>query len=28
VKYQFPMEYMESFKEFLKSFSGWMVNKA
>ena len=28
VKYQFPMEHMESFKEFLKSFSGWMVNKA
>ena len=28
VKYQFPMEHMESFKGFLKSFSGWMVNKA
>ena len=27
-KYQFPMEHMESFKEFLKSFSAWMVNKA
>ena len=28
VKYQFPIQYMESFKEFLKSFSAWMVNKA
>ena len=28
VKYQFPMEYMKSFKDFLKSFSQWMVNKA
>jgi hemoglobin len=27
VKYQFPMQYMESFKEFLKNFSAWMVNK-
>jgi len=26
-KYQFPMEYMESFTQFLKSFSAWMVNK-
>ena len=28
VKYQFPMEHMKGFKEFLKSFSAWMVNKA
>src|SRR5947208_3312298 len=28
VKYQFPMEHMEGFKDFLKSFSAWMVNKA
>ncbi len=28
VKYQFPMEHMEGFKEFLKNFSAWMVNKA
>ena len=27
VKYQFPMEHMEGFKDFLKSFSAWMVNK-
>ena len=27
-KYQFPMEHMEGFKGFLKSFSAWMVNKA
>ena len=27
VKYQFPMEHMASFKDFLKSFSAWMVNK-
>ena len=27
-KYQFPMEHMQSFKDFLKSFSAWMVNKA
>ena len=26
-KYQFPMQYLESFKQFLKSFSAWMVNK-
>jgi len=26
-KYQFPMEHMESFREFLKNFSTWMVNK-
>jgi hemoglobin len=28
VKYQFPMEHMQSFKDFLQSFSAWMVNKA
>ena len=28
VKYQFPMNHMEGFKSFLKSFSAWMVNKA
>ena len=28
LKYQFPMEHMEGFKEFLKNFSAWMVNKA
>src|SRR5262245_26802289 len=27
VKYGFPMEHMQSFKDFLRSFSGWMVNK-
>jgi hemoglobin len=27
VKYQFPPQHLEGFKEFLKSFSGWMVNK-
>ena len=27
VKYQFPMEHLEGFKDFLKSFSAWMVNK-
>jgi len=27
VKYQFPMEHMQSFKDFLRSFSAWMVNK-
>jgi len=26
-KYQFPMQYIESFRGFLKSFSTWMVNK-
>jgi hemoglobin len=26
VKYQFPMEHMEGFKNFLRSFSAWMVN--
>jgi hemoglobin len=28
IKYQFPMEHMQSLKDFLKSFSAWMVNKA
>ena len=28
VKYQFPREHMESFREFLRNFSAWMVNKA
>ena len=28
VKYGFPIEHMEGFKNFLKSFSAWMVNKA
>jgi hemoglobin len=28
VKYKFPMEHLESFRNFLKSFSAWMVNKA
>jgi hemoglobin len=28
VKYQFPMEHMPGFKDFLKGFSSWMVNKA
>ena len=28
VKYQFPSKYLEGFKDFLKSFSSWMVNKA
>ncbi|PYS03184.1 MAG: hypothetical protein DMG16_07045 [Acidobacteria bacterium] len=28
VKYGFPMEHMEGFKNFLKSFSAWMVNTA
>jgi hemoglobin len=27
VKYQFPLEHMEGFRDFLKSFSAWMVNK-
>lgn len=27
-KYNFPMEHMPGFKDFLKSFSAWMVNKA
>ncbi len=28
VKYSFPMEHMAGFKEFLRNFSAWMVNKA
>ena len=28
VKYQFPLEHLQGFKDFLKSFSAWMVNKA
>jgi hemoglobin len=28
VKYQFPMEHMAGFKNFLRDFSAWMVNKA
>ena len=28
VKYKFPPEHLEGFKDFLKSFSAWMVNKA
>ena len=28
VKYQFPQQHLEGFKDFLKSFSAWMVNKA
>jgi hemoglobin len=27
-KYQFPLQHMQGFKDFLKSFSAWMVNKA
>jgi hemoglobin len=27
-KYQFPLEHMPGFREFLKGFSAWMVNKA
>src|SRR5262244_1353044 len=27
-KYQFPLEHLQSFKDFLKNFSAWMVNKA
>jgi hemoglobin len=27
-KYSFPMEHMQGFKDFLKNFSAWMVNKA
>jgi hemoglobin len=27
-KYQFPEQHMQGFKDFLKSFSTWMVNKA
>ena len=28
VKYKFPLQHLEGFKDFLKSFSAWMVNKA
>ena len=28
VKYQFPLEHLQSFKDFLYTFSAWMVNKA
>src|SRR5690242_13992912 len=28
VKYNFPPEHLQGFKDFLKSFSAWMVNKA
>lgn len=28
VKYQFPQQHLKGFKDFLKSFSAWMVNKA
>jgi hemoglobin len=28
VKYNFPLEHLQSFKDFLQSFSAWMVNKA
>lgn len=28
VKYQFPLEHLQGFKDFLSSFSAWMVNKA
>jgi hemoglobin len=27
-KYQFPLQHLDGFKEFLKSFSAWMVNTA
>jgi hemoglobin len=27
-KYQFPEQHLRGFKDFLKSFSAWMVNKA
>ena len=27
-KYNFPREHLKGFKDFLKSFSAWMVNKA
>ena len=27
VKYKFPQQHLEGFKDFLKSFSAWMVNK-
>jgi len=28
VKYAFPSQHLQGFKDFLKSFSSWMVNKA
>jgi hemoglobin len=28
VKYQFPAQHLQGFKDFLRSFSSWMVNKA
>jgi hemoglobin len=28
VKYHFPIQHLDGFKNFLKSFSAWMVNKA
>jgi hemoglobin len=28
VKYQFPPQHLQGFKDFLQSFSTWMVNKA
>ena len=28
VKYRFPLEHLQGFKNFLTSFSAWMVNKA
>jgi hemoglobin len=28
VKYEFPSQHLAGFKDFLKSFSAWMVNKA
>jgi hemoglobin len=27
VKYDFPLQHLQGFKDFLKSFSAWMVNK-
>src|SRR5207237_10807547 len=27
-KYNFPQQHLQGFKDFLKSFSSWMVNKA
>ena len=27
-KYQFPLQYLQGFKDFLRSFSSWMVNTA
>jgi hemoglobin len=28
VKYAFPPQHLQGFKDFLVSFSGWMINKA